>query len=122
MLFRSDKRKTGEETLWSGWANAPLKLQQGFKPGVHDSALLLIARVRDEAHRFAAQFLRKRQQKHVLKSSLDGIAGIGKAKRTALLQHFGGIAGVKKASREQLKEVSGMSDVLADRVFQTLHK
>jgi len=121
-VAKGDKRKTGEETLWSGWAGAPLKLQQGFKPGVHDSALLLIARVRDEAHRFAAQFLRKRQQKHVLKSSLDGITGIGKTKRTALLQHFGGISGVKKASREQLKEVSGMSDILADRVFQTLHK
>jgi len=58
----------------------------------------------------------------VFTSSLDGIEGIGSKKRTALLQHFGGIVGVKKASREQLKEVSGMSDVLANRVFQTLHK
>ncbi len=121
-VAKGDKRKTGEETLWAGWADAPDKLKQGLKPGVHDAALLLIARVRDEAHRFAAQFLKKRQQKHVLKSSLDGITGIGKAKRTSLLQHFGGIAGVKKASREQLQEVKGVSEGLAEHIFQHLHR
>ncbi|MDX8387071.1 MAG: excinuclease ABC subunit UvrC [Ghiorsea sp.] len=121
-VAKGDKRKVGEETLWAGWADAPIKLREGFKPGVHDAALLLVARVRDEAHRFAGKFLQKRRQKSVLKSSLDGITGIGKAKRTALLQHFGGIAGVKKASRQQLQKVSGMSETLAERVFQSLHK
>ncbi len=121
-VAKGDKRKVGEETLWAGWADAPIKLKEGFKPGVHDAALLLIARVRDEAHRFAGSFLQKRRQKSVLKSSLDDITGIGKSKRTALLQHFGGIAGVKKASRKQLQEVSGMSDILAERVFQSLHR
>ncbi|MCF6208356.1 MAG: helix-hairpin-helix domain-containing protein, partial [Ghiorsea sp.] len=121
-VAKGDKRKTGEETLWAGWADAPLALKQGFKPGVHSPALLLIARVRDEAHRFAAQFLRKRQQKRVLKSSLDGIEGIGTKKRAALLQHFGGIASVKKASREQLQEVSGISQALAERIFTALHR
>jgi len=121
-VAKGDKRKVGEETLWAGWADAPLKLKEGFKPGVHDAALLLIARVRDEAHRFAGSFLQKRRQKSVLKSSLDDITGIGKSKRTALLQHFGGIAGVKKASRKQLQEVSGMSEILAERVFQSLHR
>ena len=121
-VAKGDKRKTGEETLRAGWDNAPLALRQGFKPGIHNPALLLIARVRDEAHRFAAQFLRKRQQNHVLKSSLDGIEGIGAKKRTALLQHFGGIASVKKASREQLQEVSGISKALAERIFTALHR
>jgi excinuclease ABC subunit C len=121
-VAKGDKRKTGEETLWSGWADAPQALKEGLKPGVHDAALLLIARVRDEAHRFAAQFLKKRSKKNMFQSSLDGIAGIGKAKRTALLQHFGGIAGVKKASREQLQEVQGMSNILAERVFEALHR
>jgi len=121
-VAKGDKRKTGEETLWAGWDNAPIALKQGLKPGVHSPALLLIARVRDEAHRFAAQFLRKRLQKHVLKSSLDGIEGIGAKKRTALLQHFGGIASVKKASREQLQEVLGISQTLAARIFTTLHR
>ncbi|MDQ6980773.1 MAG: excinuclease ABC subunit UvrC [Ghiorsea sp.] len=121
-VAKGDKRKTGEETLWAGWADAPLALKQGFKPGIHSPALLLIARVRDEAHRFAAQFLRKRQQNRVLKSSLDGIEGIGTKKRAALLQHFGGIASVKKASRDQLQEVSGISQALAERIFTALHR
>jgi len=121
-VAKGDKRKVGEETLWAGWDDAPQALKKGLKPGVHDAALLLIARVRDEAHRFAGQYLQKRRQKSVLKSSLDSIAGIGKSKRTALLQHFGGIAGVKKASREQLQEVSGMSSILAERVFEALHR
>ncbi|WP_038250395.1 excinuclease ABC subunit UvrC [Ghiorsea bivora] len=121
-VAKGDKRKTGEETLWAGWADAPSQLKQGLKPGQHDASLLLIARIRDEAHRFASKYLQKRRKKAVFSSSLDGIEGIGTKKRTALLQHFGGISGVKKASREQLKEVSGMSDILADRVFQTLHK
>jgi len=120
-VAKGDKRKVGEETLWAGWNDAPLKLKEGFKPGVHDPALLLIARVRDEAHRFAGQFLQKRRKKSVLKSSLDGILGIGKTKRTNILQHFGGISAVKKASRKQLQEVKGMSEILADRVFKTLH-
>lgn len=121
-VAKGDKRKIGEEVLWAGWADAPSQLKQGLKPGRHDTCLLLIARIRDEAHRFASKYLQKRRKKAVFTSSLDGIEGIGTKKRTALLQHFGGITGVKKASREQLKEVSGMSDVLADRVFQTLHK
>ncbi|MDX8381412.1 MAG: excinuclease ABC subunit UvrC [Ghiorsea sp.] len=121
-VAKGDKRKVGEETLWSGWDDAPQNLKEGLKPGVHDAALLLIARVRDEAHRFAGQYLQKRRQKSVLKSSLDGITGVGKTKRTLLLQHFGGIAGVKKASREQLQEVNGMSSILAERVFEALHR
>ncbi|MDQ6989170.1 MAG: excinuclease ABC subunit UvrC, partial [Mariprofundaceae bacterium] len=59
-VAKGAKRKVGEETLWAGWHDAPAQLQAGFKPGVHDAALMLIARVRDEAHRFAAQFLQKR--------------------------------------------------------------
>jgi len=78
--------------------------------------------VRDEAHRFAGSFLQQRRQKSVLKSSLDGILGIGKLKRSALLTHFGGIDGVKKASRKQLEEVEGMSTTLAERVFTALHR
>ncbi|MDX8382443.1 MAG: excinuclease ABC subunit UvrC [Ghiorsea sp.] len=120
-VAKGDKRKVGEETLWAGWADAPVALREGLKPGVHHAGLLLIARVRDEAHRFAGQFLKKRRQKSVLKSSLDGIVGIGKTKRSALLGYFGGLAGVKKASREQLQEVNGISEELAERVFSALH-
>ncbi|OIP99220.1 MAG: excinuclease ABC subunit C [Zetaproteobacteria bacterium CG2_30_46_52] len=121
-VAKGAKRKVGEETLWAGWDHAPNNLLHGFKPGIHNAALLLIARVRDEAHRFAGSFLQQRRQKSVLKSSLDGILGIGKLKRSALLTHFGGIDGVKKASRKQLEEVEGMSTTLAERVFTALHR
>jgi excinuclease ABC subunit C len=121
-VAKGDKRKTGEETLWAGWADAPSQLKQGLKPGQHDACLLLIARVRDEAHRFASKYLQKRRKKAVFSSSLDGIEGIGTQKRTALLQHFGGIAGIKKASREQLQEVQGISTSLAERIFTALHR
>ncbi len=121
-VAKGEKRKTGEETLWAGWVDAPLKLRQGFKPGKHDAALLLIARVRDEAHRFACRYLQKRRKKALFTSSLDGIEGIGTKKKVALLQHFGGIAGVKKASQTQLQEVSGISATLAARIFKHLHR
>ena len=121
-VAKGNKRKTGEETLWAGWADAPSQLKQGLNPGKHDASLLLIARIRDEAHRFASKYLQKRRKKAVFTSNLDGIEGIGNKKRTALLQHFGGIASVKKASREQLQEVQGISTALAERIFTALHR
>lgn len=121
-VAKGDKRRTGEETLWAGWDDAPLALKQGLKPGKHDASLLLIARIRDEAHRFASQYLQKRRKKAVFTSVLDGISGIGAKKRTSLLQHFGGIASVKKASREQLQEAQGISKALAELIFTALHR
>ena len=109
-------RKLGEETLWPAWSS------QSLKPGRHSPALLLIARVRDEAHRFAGIYMRKRKKKSMFTSQLEGIPGIGPAKRSALLKHFGGIDGVKKASREQLAQTPGISSVYAERIFTALHR
>ncbi len=109
-------RKVGNETLWPSWH------EESLKPGIHSPAMLLIARVRDEAHRFAGQYMRKRKQASMFTSALDAIPGIGPAKRVALLKHFGGIEGVKDASREHLAEVSGISADLASRIFQGLHR
>ncbi|HKI61987.1 MAG TPA: excinuclease ABC subunit UvrC, partial [Mariprofundaceae bacterium] len=91
-VAKGASRKLGEETLWPGWQDGP-----PLKPGRHSAALLLIARVRDEAHRFAGSYMRKRKKKSMFTSQLEAIEGIGPAKRTALLKHFGGIEGVKKA-------------------------
>jgi len=109
-------RKLGEEVLWPSWCNRSLK------PGIHNPALLLIARIRDEAHRFAGEYMRKRKKKSMFTSQLDTIEGIGLAKRSLLLKHFGGIDGIKKSSRSQLVQVSGISDVLAERIFEALHR
>jgi len=115
-VAKGASRSVGKETLWPSWGPGPQK------PGRHSPALLLIARVRDEAHRFAGRYMHKRKQKRMFSSVLDGIPGIGPAKRAALLRHFGGIEGVKKASRDQLSGVHGFSSVMAERVFTTLHR
>ncbi|MBL1353489.1 MAG: excinuclease ABC subunit UvrC [Zetaproteobacteria bacterium] len=109
-------RKLGAEVLWSSWCDGPLK------PGIHSPALMLIARVRDESHRFAGEYMRKRKKNSMFHSSLDRIEGIGTAKRATLLKHFGGIDGIKRASRTQLAQVSGISEILAARVFTALHQ
>ncbi len=115
-VAKGKSRKLGDEVLWSSWRTG------SHTPGKHSPALLLIARVRDEAHRFAGQYMRKRKKQSMFTSQLDTIPGIGKAKRAALLKHFGGIEGIKKAGREQLAEAPGVSSKLADAIFTAFHK
>jgi excinuclease ABC subunit C len=71
-------------------------------------ALLLIQRIRDEAHRFAVTFHRKARTMRDLHSALDEIQGIGPRRRRALLTHFGSLAGVRRATREELVRVVGI--------------
>jgi excinuclease ABC subunit C len=78
-------------------------------------ALLLIQRIRDEAHRFAVTFHRQSRAKRDLRSELDGIASIGPRRRRALLTAFGSLAGVRRATREELVRVVGAK--LADAVL-----
>jgi excinuclease ABC subunit C len=74
----------------------------------HDSpALLLIQRIRDEAHRFAVTFHRQSRTKRDLRSEVDAIAGVGPRRRKALLTTFGSLAGVRRATREELMKVVG---------------
>ena len=70
-------------------------------------ALLMIQRIRDEAHRFAVTFHRKARGKRDLQSQLDVIAGVGPRRRKALLVAFGSLAGVRRATREELVKVVG---------------
>ncbi len=70
-------------------------------------ALLLLERIRDEAHRFAVTFHRRARTIRDLRSELDEIAGIGPRRRRALLSAFGSVAGVRRASREELASVVG---------------
>jgi excinuclease ABC subunit C len=73
----------------------------------NDPALLLIQRIRDEAHRFAVTFHRKARSMRDLRSELDQIPGIGAGRRRALLTRFGSLAGVRRATREELASVVG---------------
>jgi excinuclease ABC subunit C len=78
-------------------------------------ALLLIQRIRDEAHRFAITFHRQSRAKRDLRSALDDVEGIGPRRRKALLTAFGSLAGVRRATREDLIAVVGAKS--ADQVL-----
>jgi excinuclease ABC subunit C len=74
---------------------------------IDSPALLLIQRIRDEAHRFAVTFHRLSRKKRDLRSELDAIAGIGPRRRKSLLTAFGSLAGVRRATREELVKIVG---------------
>ncbi|MBN1473258.1 MAG: excinuclease ABC subunit UvrC [Syntrophaceae bacterium] len=84
------------------------------------SALALLQRVRDEAHRFALRYHRQLKQKSDLKSALDEISDIGSKRKTALLKHFGSVKKVKGASLEDLQDVPGISKKLAQKIYKEL--
>ncbi len=73
----------------------------------HDSALLLIQRIRDEAHRFAVTFHRRARSMRDLRSELDDVPGVGSRRRKTLLTKFGSLAGVRRATREELAAAVG---------------
>lgn len=82
----------------------------------NDPALLLIQRIRDEAHRFAVTFHRRARAMRDLGSDLDLVSGIGPRRRRALLQRFGSVTNVRRATREELQPVVGRK--LAGRLIE----
>jgi excinuclease ABC subunit C len=83
-------------------------------------ALYLLQRIRDEAHRFAIAYHRKKRSKRMISSALDGIPGLGQSRKSALLKHFGSLKRLREASIDDISGVPGIGTHTAALVHSAL--
>ena len=104
------------------------RLEEVWLPGRADpvilprtsEALYLLQRVRDEAHRFAITYHRAKRSKSMVDSLLDGVPGLGDARKRQLLRHFGSLKRLRAASAEEIASLPGFGGVIAARVVESL--
>ncbi|RKX29161.1 MAG: excinuclease ABC subunit C [Candidatus Zixiibacteriota bacterium] len=104
------------------------RLEEVFVPDQSDPviikktspALLLLKRIRDEAHRFAVTYNRKVRSRRTIKSELDKVKGIGPARRDMLLRKFGSVEQIKRLSVDELASLKGITKKLAETILKTI--
>ena len=114
-VAKGTTRKAGFETLINGDTGSETQLRGD------SAALHLIQHIRDEAHRFAITGHRARRDKKRQTSLLEDIPGVGAKRRRDLLRHFGSAQGVGNANVEELRKITGISDTLAQQIYDHLH-
>jgi excinuclease ABC subunit C len=114
-IAKGPDRRPGQERLFVLGEDLPRTLPP------ESPALRLLQRVRDEAHRFAITGHRKRRARRFNESILESIAGLGPARRRALLRHFGGLQGVLRAAVADIELVEGIGASLARSIYDHLH-
>ncbi|MEU8352337.1 helix-hairpin-helix domain-containing protein, partial [Streptomyces sp. NPDC048845] len=104
------------EEVWLPGEDDPVVLPRSSE------GLYLLQRVRDEAHRFAIAYQRKKRGKRLRAGPLDDVAGLGESRRQALLKHFGSLKRLRSATIDEICEVPGFGRKTAENVVAALAK
>ncbi len=114
-VAKGSSRKAGLETLIMAGSHATIPMASDC------AALHLIQHIRDEAHRFAITGHRQRRQKEKTTSKLQSIPGVGAKRRQSLLKYMGGLHGILQASKGEIANVPGISEELAEIIYDHIH-
>jgi excinuclease ABC subunit C len=114
-ISKGEKRKVGLETII--FADG----RDAITPTLSNLGLVLLTKIRDTAHDYAVLNMRKTRERKHYTSALEDIEGIGSVKKKRLIAHFGGIQGIAQATENELMQVHGINQELAERIYNYFH-